>query len=362
MSHAEPRKEKDCLNCGATVVGRYCHVCGQENVVPHETFWHLFKHFFYDITHFDSKFFDSVKDLLFRPGFLSKEYIKGKRASYLNPIKMYVFTSAVFFLIFFTVMKPEEDLKVSTEVPLPIKQRLKTINDLEMGLRFDTTSHSLKEQLKLLKDTSRQVTAGDLIKLEGPGGKTIFNIGGSAGKFKTTKAYDSAQSKLPAGQKDSWLTRTVKKKGINLNEKYGTDPANGLKKLFESFLHRLPYLLFVSLPLFAVFLKLLYIRRKEFYYFDHGIFSIHHYIFCFILLLLVFTFQKMAGLFNAGIFEVLAVLLFLSGGFYLYKAMRKFYGQRRGKTIMKFILLNILALIGTLILLIFFVLFSVFEL
>jgi len=82
-------------------MGRYCHVCGQENVEPKESFWHLLTHFFNDITHFDGKFFITLKDLLFKPGFLSKEYMIGRRASYLNPVRMYVFTSAIFFLLFF---------------------------------------------------------------------------------------------------------------------------------------------------------------------------------------------------------------------------------------------------------------------
>ena len=361
MSHGDLRKENDCLNCGATVQGKYCHVCGQENIEPHETFWHLVKHFFYDITHFDSKFFDSVKDLLFKPGFLSKEFIKGKRASYLNPIKMYVFTSAVFFLLFFSFMKPEENLKINFDEPMTLKQRLKTIEGIEKDMKWDTAQF-LKNKLKLLKDTTREVTVSDLIKLDKSTRKTFFNIAGTGISYHSIEEYDSAQNILPSGQKDSWLLRTIKKKEIVLNQKYGADPDNGLKKLFESFLHRLPYLLFVSLPIFAFFLKLLYIRRKDFYYFDHGIFSIHHYIFSFILLLMVFAFQKLSDLTNSGILNFLTGLLFLSGGIYLYKAMRKFYGQGRIKTVFKFILLNLFGFIGMIILLFLFIVFSVFEL
>ena len=109
MSHRPERKEKDCLNCGTTVQGRYCHVCGQENVEPKETFFGMVTHFFNDITHFDGKFFTTLKDLLFKPGFLSAEYMKGRRMSYLNPVRMYVFTSAIFFLIFF---QPQGILKM----------------------------------------------------------------------------------------------------------------------------------------------------------------------------------------------------------------------------------------------------------
>src|SRR4029078_1863472 len=113
VSHSPLRKEANCLNCCATVQGRYCHICGQENVEPKETFWHMFIHFFYDITHFDSKFFETVKDLVFKPGFLSKEYVKGKRASYLHPVRMYVFTSAMFFLVFFSLFKNETSVKTN---------------------------------------------------------------------------------------------------------------------------------------------------------------------------------------------------------------------------------------------------------
>ena len=124
MSHVPQRKEKDCLNCGTTVVGRFCHVCGQENVLPKETFWHMVTHFFYDITHFDSSFFHTIHHLILRPGFLSKEYLQGRRASYLHPVRMYVFTSAIFFLLFFSFFSTcAESIRVNANQPLSAKQR-----------------------------------------------------------------------------------------------------------------------------------------------------------------------------------------------------------------------------------------------
>src|ERR1700677_3903986 len=111
MSHLKERKEKNCLNCQATLYGRYCHVCGQENMEPKETVWHLVQNLFNDITHFDGKFFATVKYLLRKPGVLSSEYRAGRRASYLHPIRMYVFTSAFFFIILYSISKPEEIFK-----------------------------------------------------------------------------------------------------------------------------------------------------------------------------------------------------------------------------------------------------------
>ncbi len=108
MSHLPQRKEKNCLNCGMQVIGNFCHNCGQENIEPKETVWHLITHFFRDVTHFDGKFFTSLKDLILKPGFLSKEYMVGRRANYLNPVRTYLFTSAIFFLIFFSLYKINE--------------------------------------------------------------------------------------------------------------------------------------------------------------------------------------------------------------------------------------------------------------
>ncbi|HRO68985.1 MAG TPA: DUF3667 domain-containing protein [Chitinophagaceae bacterium] len=129
MSHRPERKEKDCLNCGTIVQGKYCHVCGQENTEPKESFWGMVSHFFNDITHFDGKFFTTLRVLLTRPGFLSAEYMRGRRMSYLNPVRMYVFTSALFFLIFFSIRNPDEGVKIFDPAgPLTAAQRDSILN------------------------------------------------------------------------------------------------------------------------------------------------------------------------------------------------------------------------------------------
>jgi hypothetical protein len=94
------------------VQGRFCQVCGQENIVPKQGFWSLTRHFIYDIFHFDGKFFDTLRLLFFKPGTISKEYVLGKRMRYLDPIRMYLFTSAVFFLVFFSVESMENVTKL----------------------------------------------------------------------------------------------------------------------------------------------------------------------------------------------------------------------------------------------------------
>ena len=311
-------------------------------------------HFFYDITHFDSKFFTTVKDLIFRPGFLSSEYVKGKRVQYLHPVRMYVFTSAIFFLLFFSFFKSEKNFKTNIDIPIPPKDRIEYIKELEKKLAKDTANIELKQKLRCAKDTSCKVTLKDVLADETDGFRISFNND----KYKNAEEYDSIQHSLPVADRDGWFMRRLTKKTIELNARFKENPDEASKEFGESILHRLPYMLFISLPLFALLLKLVYIRRKQFYFMDHGIFTIHLYIFSFLLLLVVFGISKLGDALNWSYAELINFFLFLGLFFYLYKAMRNFYGQRRFKTFVKFLFIALFSLIMMSILLGIFIFFS----
>jgi hypothetical protein len=358
MSHRPERKEKDCLNCGTVVHGKYCHVCGQENIEPKETFWGMVTHFFNDITHFDGKFFVTLKDLLFRPGFLSAEYMKGRRTSYLNPIRMYVFTSALFFLVFFSLTKSEDNFKlVDSDGPLTLQRRDSILKELEPQLVKHPDRVNLQKQVELLKDTSNELTYLDLLPYT-----DNFTVVSTIGyKYQSRKEYDSIQASRAPGDRDGWLKAKWNKRALYLNEKYKKEKDLSLSKFSDTLLHQLPYLLFVSLPFFALILKLLYIRRRQFYYADHGIFTVHHYILSFILLLLVFLWGNLDNLTGWSIWNILTVITTLAWPVYLFLAMKRFYRQNAFKTFGKFVLLNLMGLIVTSILIVIFFLLSIFQ-
>ncbi len=93
------REEKLCLNCNTVLQGRFCHVCGQENIEQREPILKIILSFVENITFFNSKFFKTLIPFLFKPGFLTKEYNSGRRNTYLSPVKMYFFLSFLFFLV-----------------------------------------------------------------------------------------------------------------------------------------------------------------------------------------------------------------------------------------------------------------------
>ncbi len=354
VSHLKERKEKNCLNCNAEVMGKYCHVCGQENIEPEESAMHLVRHFFEDITHFDGKFFTSLKYLITKPGFLSREYMAGRRASYLNPVRMYVFTSAIFFLLFFS-MNHFEERKMDDVLKLTINGKsMQEITAMNAAMFAAFTAEINKKDGKAATPMTRAGFARytDSVTAEGL-------ISFSDKKYKSAAAYDSAEA--VAASKDGWIMKKLIYKQIELNEKYKRSGNQMFGVLFAGLLHRLPQMMFISLPLLALLLKMLYYRKKEFYFVSHGIFCIHFYIFVFIDILLITGFTKLYQWCHWNIFNLLASILGFAIFFYLYKAMRNFYQQRRFKTIVKFSLFNILTFVVQVILFLIFLMFSFFT-
>jgi hypothetical protein len=317
VSHGKIRTEKVCLNCGSETTGRYCSACGQENIEPKQTVWHLVQHFFSDITHFDGKFFVTVKDLFAKPGFLSSEYMIGRRASYLDPIRMYIFTSAFFFLIFFSLFDVKQ-MHVGT--------------DLNKEVRNDPAS---------------QITPGIHTRIPG--------------NYASVKQYDSVQKTLPLAGRDGWIKRRIEIRKIEITERYKKEGNDLIRDMINHFMHEFPKALFISLPAFALILKLLYIRHKGFFYTDHGIFSIHLYIFSFLVLLVFFGINGLTKTTGWSILGWLEAAVLIYPLIYYYKAMRRFYGQSRAKTLLKYLLLFIFSFIVQIIILAGFILFTVLE-
>ena len=319
MSHLKERSSKDCLNCGIEVAGRFCQQCGQENVEVKESFFQLLRHFVEDLTHFDNKLWKTVKLLLFKPGSLTKLYIEGKRASYIHPIRMYIFVSAVFFLFMFTGEAPVK--------PESAGSKANTSKDFASGLQEGL-------ELDLDNDTVN---------------------------YKTIAAYNAAQQKLPSSKKDNWLDAELKKKGIELNEKYGGDNLKIGKALIEKFENYFSRMLYISLPIFAFFIWVLYRRNKNHFFVDHIIFSIHIYCAFYIILFITQIVSIVNDFFSDQLSGIIAFIVPLSLVFYLYKSLKNHFNQSRKKTLLKCLILILLTMFLMATLMVIFFMFSLFN-
>ncbi len=103
-----------CPNCNNELTGNFCSHCGQKRHEPQDRKVSTFvRNFFEESFSFDSKFLKTLKYLLFRPGFLTFEYIQGRVNSYVTPLKMYLFISVVTFFV--TSLINADDLNSLTE-------------------------------------------------------------------------------------------------------------------------------------------------------------------------------------------------------------------------------------------------------
>lgn len=308
MSKTPLRKDKTCLNCRYVVENRFCPNCGQENIDTRKTFYHLFVHFFEDLTHYENAFWKTIKNLLFKPATLTKEYLSGKRLSYLAPVRLYIFISLITFFII-SISSSKDLFRVSMEKP----ETETALEQLEEGGNTLLGHHSTKEL------------------------DSIQNFGSKA-------------EKLPSFQ--YWIL----KKGMSIIEKESSKEI--IEKFKESFIHDFPKLLFVYMPIFAFLLWIFHGKRK-WYYFDHGIFTLHYFSFLLLITLILFLIDKAFSLLgNSGFASFSSGLINFLGyswmAYYFFPAHHRFYGETRiisfFKTVL-FFLINFIIL--TIILLLF---------
>lgn len=90
--------ERECLNCGTALQGSHCHQCGQAAHV-HKTLGAFFHDFLHGVFHFEGKIWRTIPALVFKPGKLTREYIDGRRASYVSPIALFLFAVFLMFAV-----------------------------------------------------------------------------------------------------------------------------------------------------------------------------------------------------------------------------------------------------------------------
>ncbi len=87
-----------CANCGAALVGPHCHQCGQAGHV-HRTLGAFFHDLLHGVFHFEGKIWRTLPMLAWQPGRLTREYIDGRRASYVSPIALFLFSVFLMFAV-----------------------------------------------------------------------------------------------------------------------------------------------------------------------------------------------------------------------------------------------------------------------
>jgi len=89
-----------CANCGAALSGPYCAQCGQSAADLNRSVWALLVESWHEVVGVEGRLPSSLRLLGSRPGQLTTEYIAGRRARYTSPVRLYLVTSAAYFIVF----------------------------------------------------------------------------------------------------------------------------------------------------------------------------------------------------------------------------------------------------------------------
>jgi|SRR5215208_2556502 len=267
-----------CENCGAELQGHWCAQCGQAAVEYRRSFRYVVADLLNEFLNWDSKFFTTIALLILKPWRLTNEFLAGKRVRYVNPLRLYLLASILFF---FAVNFGAKGINFDASKLGP-KDRA----DLETELKKEDLPPAAREKLEaLLRDSSSSpapspaptpapTASSDVASQPAESANERKKKYGKIGE-RPFVAFDDAKSTTPF---ERWIEARAKEKMGEHGTKMGL--------FISTLLSNLPYMMLCCIPLFACVLKMLYIRRRIFYI-DHLIYALHTHTFFYTAIMLI---------------------------------------------------------------------------
>lgn len=300
-----------CANCGAALDGEYCSACGQRHEPHVHTLGHFAGEAFESISHADSRLWRTLLYLLGRPGFLTRQFFAGKRASYLPPFRLYLVISVLFFLV--AGIPESGDLQIDAT---PTPESVAALNDAATVL--ENTPGAGSDMRKKAAELVRQQQLKESAALDGAKGTE-----GLQEQNGLTEFCDSFKKPDPRGDPNYARLQALCAK---------TAQDHGAA-LYKDVVHNIPRAMFIFLPLLALAMKLLYWRPKR-YYVEHLLFLVHNHAFVFLTLAILALLGRIPVVGQHLSWLNFCVWLYLF--WYLFRAMRNVYQQSRGLTLAKY--------------------------
>lgn len=280
----EPADQHDaaahCRNCGAAVSGNYCNNCGQETRLHAPSFSEFVHEFVGHYVALEGRLWGTFGRLMFRPGALTNEYLAGRRKRYVEPLRLYLSLSILFFaLLKFSGAEP---VQIDDDAP-PAAAAVRGAKQHAEGIRQEIVAQGAVKD----KKTGKTVELGDTISAKYPA------LGKRVDHFEELTREQKGQA-----MKDGFF-------------RYG------------------PYAMFALMPLFALYLKVLYLGSGR-RYGEHMLFALHTSSFAFVM----FAAIKLADDYG---FVKFVLICWLVG--YLPWAMRRVYQSGKFTTVMRWLTL-----------------------
>jgi hypothetical protein len=296
-----------CTDCGAKVIGRFCHECGQPAHV-HRTLLHLGEELLHGVMHFDGRVWRTLPMLFFRPGTLTRHWIEGKRARYVSPLAIFLFTIFILFMVlsYLPPVSGRTIVEARTQAAADLREKGAEVakaeaalaaaapaGKVEAGDRLERARAELKEaqdDLAVLNSVGAGVTPeaelGAVLKEETR--NVSINTGNSAWDKRIRKAIEN--------------------------------PEYSLYKLQQSF-YKFSFLL---VPLSIPFVALLFLWKRGFSLYDHGVFILYSITFVSMMFMLGGLADRVGGLLK----DLMAVAIVLAIPLHMFFQLKGTYRLR----------------------------------
>ena len=323
-----------CENCGAELQGHWCAQCGQPAIEYRRSFRYVVADLLNEFLNWDSKFFTTIALLILKPWRLTNEFLAGKRVRYVNPLRLYLLASILFF---FAVNFGAKGIRFDASKLGP-KDRAELESDLKDA---DLPPEARKKLEELLRESSPSPAPSPLAnEASPPVAPTAPSNAASPQPVESTNeqkkygkigerpfvVFDESKSSTPF---ERWIEARAKEK---MGEK-GTKMGLFISTLFSN----LPYMMLCCIPLFAFVLKVLYVRRRIFYI-DHLIYALHIHTFFYAGIMLIVLATIGLNRFAPGaIAGSLIALLWIAFVTQIFLSIRYVYRQGWFLSIFKFL-------------------------
>ena len=327
-----------CENCGAELQGHWCAQCGQPAIEYRRSFRYVVADLLNEFLNWDSKFFTTIALLILKPWRLTNEFLAGKRVRYVNPLRLYLLASILFF---FAVNYGAKGIHVD-----PTKIGAKDRAELESDLKNTDLPPEAREKIQALpREPSSSPAPSPLTRTSSPAPAAVS----SSPETNTTppraepepdeqkKEYGKIDERpfvvFDEGKSTTPFERWIEARAKEKMGEHGTKMGLFIATLFSN----LPYMMLCCIPLFAFVLKILYVRCRIFYI-DHLIYALHiHSFFYAAVMLIVLATIGLTRFASGAIAGWLITLLWIAFVTQIFLSIRFVYRQGWFLSIFKFL-------------------------
>jgi hypothetical protein len=307
-----------CGNCGAALTGPYCAHCGQHAHDSARTMAALLHDGWHVLTHVDGRFWRSMHYLLLRPGRLTQEYFAEHRARYLPPVRLYLVLSALFFA-FGALAASSSHLA-----------KHPAAGAARNASAAPSTSVAGSSTAASGTSSAHAPDDDDLDLDEARENPVAYGVeSGFTGMFDAFKGSDCATLEVrPSWMQDRWRDLCAR------------NQAGHGEPLRQAFLHNIPKMMFLFVPLAALTMLLLYWFPRH-YYVEHLVLFLHNHAAVFLILMVEGMLSWIARLLGwRWVHGWLLTLTTFYMVWYMYRAMRVYYGQGFVLTLSKYLVVG----------------------